>query len=272
MLWQNGRRWLTVGLAVLILGELLPAPARLTVVPPLLDGQNLTPPLVFLPFPESKSVRAYANTATWMAITGSNPAPMVNGYSGYFPQMNGQLRDLLADFPTFDGLETLRSLGVRTILITKESLSLEQEARLAAEVADGRLIPTAPLDNFLVYKLPDAQFNPATQYTGEWALDAAVDGDELALRAYAAVPDIQVYVADPVLSPLNWQVRVMGEDGRRLEYPVSPPGTVLLYHDSNRRLLLTIPLPEVAGTYTLTLQNAETGQILGETTVLVPSN
>ena len=190
-LWRRGRRWrwFTVGLTALVLLELLPAPARLTAAPPPLDGQALTPPLIFLPFPQSKSVRAYADTAVWMAAASDNPTPMVNGYSGYFPQMNGQLKELLADFPTFGGLETLRSLGVRAILIASDSLTPEQESKLAAEVSDGRLLLRPPLDNFLVYELPGAQFNPATNYTGQWALDAAVDGNELALRAYAAVPD-----------------------------------------------------------------------------------
>ncbi|HFQ93241.1 MAG TPA: hypothetical protein ENK32_04485 [Anaerolineae bacterium] len=271
-LWRRGRRWrwFTVGLTALVLLELLPAPARLTAAPPPLDGQALTPPLIFLPFPQSKSVRAYADTAVWMAAASDNPTPMVNGYSGYFPQMNGQLKELLADFPTFGGLETLRSLGVRAILIASDSLTPEQESKLAAEVSDGRLLLRPPLDNFLVYELPGAQFNPATNYTGQWALDAAVDGNELALRAYAAVPDTQRYVVDPVLSPLPWQVIVVGEDGRRWEYPVSPPGTVLLYHGSNRRLPIAIPLPETAGTYTITLQNRETGQTLGETAVTIP--
>ncbi|HID53984.1 MAG TPA: hypothetical protein EYP41_18350 [Anaerolineae bacterium] len=264
-LWRHGRRWrwVAVGLTALVLLELLPAPARLASVPPPLDVQALTPPLIFLPFPESKSVRSYADTAVWMAAASS--VPMVNGYSGYFPQTNGQLRDLLADFPTFGGLEALRSLGVRTILIAPDSLTPAQETKLAAEVADGRLLPHPPLNNFLVYELPDAQFNPAANYTGQWALDVAVDGDELALRAYAAVPDTQIYVVTPVLAPLKWQVILVGEDGRRLEYLVSPPGTVLLYHDSNLRLPVVIPLPETAGTYTVTLQNEDSGEIVGKT-------
>lgn len=271
-LWRRGRRrrWLAGGLAALVLLELLPAPARLTAVPPPLDVQALTPPLIFLPFPQSRSVRAYVDTAVWMVATSDNPAPMVNGYSGYFPQMNGQLRELLADFPTFGGLETLRSLGARTILIARDSLTPEQESKLAAEVRHGRLLPRPPLDDFLVYELPGAQFNPAANYTGGWALDVAVEGDKLALRAYAAVPGTERYVVDPILSPLPWKVVVAGEDGRRWEYPVSPPGTVLLYHGSDRRLPLAVPRPETAGTYTVTLQNRKTGQTLGETAVTIP--
>lgn len=97
-----------------------------------------------------------------------------------------------------------------------------------------------------------------------------MEGKELVMWAYAAVPDAQIYIADPVLSPLNWQITWRGENGRLITQRVSPQGTTLLYHGSDRRLRLAIPRPQNSGTVTVTLQNSETGQLLGKTTVTIP--
>lgn len=125
-LWQNGRRWWHFGVMILLLIELMPAPTRLTAVLPPLNIETLTPPLLFLPFADSGATAAYADTTRWMTTTSVHSAAMVNGYSGYFPQMQGQLRTLLADFPTLGGMAVLRSLGVKTILIAADSLTPEQ--------------------------------------------------------------------------------------------------------------------------------------------------
>lgn len=269
-LWQYGRRWWSFGLMVLVLIEVMPASTQLTAVPPPINIETLNPPLLFLPFADSGATAAYADTADWMTTTSAHSAAMVNGYSGYFPQMQGQLRTLLADFPTLGGMAVLRSLGVKTILIASDSLTPEQLPRLAEQVAEGYLIPAAPLDGFLVYELTNAQLNLVDKYDGSWALEGSVEGEELVLWAYAAVPDAQIYIADPVLSPLNWQITWWGDNGRFTTHLVSLQGTNLLYHGSDRRLRLAIPRPQASGSVTVTLQNLETGQLLGRTSVTIP--
>lgn len=148
-----------------------------------------------------------------MAATIANPAPMINGYSGYFPRTQSQLRPLLADFPTAGGLAVLRALDVRTLAITADSLTPAQQARLAARVAAGEMVPGPPLTGFLVYELPTGEPHLIREYQGGWVVEAALRGDDLTVRAFAAVPDAQVYLADPALSPLRWRVQVVGADG-----------------------------------------------------------
>ena len=268
--WKNGRRWWSLGLMALLLVELMPTPARLTTVPPPLNIEELTPPLIFLPFAENRTTAAFGNTTRWMAATRAHSIPMVNGYSGYFPQLQGQLRSLLATFPSPGSIAVLRDLGVKTIVVATESLTPDAQNRLSQQTTAGSLLPLTSLATLQVYELTNAHFNPADHFDGRWALSTLLDGEELILWAYAAVPDAQVYVADPVLSPLKWRVTWWSENGPLTTQLVSPPGTVLLYHGSDRRLRVTIPRPQISGITTIILQNAETGQLLGKTTVTIP--
>jgi len=269
-LWQRGRRGWSVALAMLVVFELAPYPSQLTSIPPTIQTQAIRPPAIILPFPESGATAAFAKTTGWMVSMLAEPVSLVNGYSGFFPRLQSQLRSLLADFPTPRGLAALRALGVQTILIEAAVIDSLEQAGLATSVAQGDLTPAAPADGFLIFDLPSSQLNPIRSYTGAWVVEVRLRGKTLQVRAYAAVPDAQVYVADPELSPLNWRVAVTGPDGKRRSFDVSPPGTLLLYHGSDRWLLVQIPRPPSAGTYTIIVQDLDGGRTLGGDQLVIP--
>ncbi len=72
-----------------------------------------------LPFPDGASVYAYEPTTDAMFWQTRYRRPMVNGYSGFFPQKFIDLRDACIDFPSPASLEALKSSDVRWCLIQR---------------------------------------------------------------------------------------------------------------------------------------------------------
>jgi hypothetical protein len=262
-LWQ---RWRVVSIVMAGLAflELLPLPARLTAVPPMIDTRSIISPAIFLPFPNDRGTAAYADTAAWMVATLDAPVTLVNGYSGYFPQLQSQLKQLLVDFPSPGGLSALRAVGVQTVIIREDWLSEGQKAGLADSVARGDLVWVEDQNGLNLYRLSDSQLHPAQAYTGGWALDVDLTETAVRLAAYAAVPDNQMYVLAPGTAPLEWRVRVTGPDNRVQVYDVSPANTALLYHGSDRWLRVEIPRPEIPGDYTVAVQDMISRREIGQ--------
>lgn len=269
-LWL-GRRSLALVVFGLFLIETWPAPARMTPVPAPINTQVLTPPVLFLPFTDGRETGDYAETVTWMAATIQDvPVALVNGYSGYFPRLNGQLRILLTDFPTEGGLYAARSLGVQTIAIRQGWVSPAQLVRLEAHVAQGDLQWIGEQQGYLIFGLSNSRLSPAHSYDGEWALQATVEEKTLTIAAYAAVTDRSMYVLAPGIAPLRWSVEVVAEDGAAQRVPVKPGNAMLLYHGSDRWPRVTIPRPDRSGALVLVLRETLTGRVLGRTSVELP--
>ncbi len=93
-----------------------------------------TPPdavLVCLPFPDGRSAKAYQGTTLWMYWGCFHHRTMVNGYSGYFPDGFLELKPLMnKPFPSPDGLDKLRELGVTHCVIER---SVASRKRIASD-------------------------------------------------------------------------------------------------------------------------------------------
>ncbi len=233
-LWKR-RRALGLAAALLALLELFPRPAALTPVPPPYPAEALSGVTLFLPYPSRSAAAAYepAAAAMWRALP--TRARLVNGYSGYFPALNSQLKTLLADFPDALSLRVLRALGAQTLCWPPAWPDEARQARVQALLAAGTLRPAARLDDAVCYRLSGSRLRPAGEYRGAWAVKAERAGGRVRLRAYAAVPDAAVYAAFP--GALAWRARWLSKTGERLgERTFSPLGAVLLYRGSNRWL------------------------------------
>jgi hypothetical protein len=269
-LW-SWRRRMTLVLFTLLLMEIWPLPARLTRIPEPIATSEIASPAIVLPYTQGRSAAAYADTAAWMVATlQEDPISLVNGYSGYFPRLNGQLRELLADFPTPAGLTTLRALGVRTVVIRPNWLDADQQTRLERAVATGDLSRIGKQQELLLYRLSDARLSPAQAYDGGWALEVEVARSTVTVAAYAAVQDNSMYVLVPGKGALTWSVQMSGEAGDEQTTVVAPTNAVLLYHGSDRWLRVAVPRPSGSGAYALLLRDADDGRILGETTIQLP--
>jgi hypothetical protein len=268
-LWSR-RRLAGVALAGLTFLELMPLPVRLTAVQPPIDISNIISPAIFLPFPSDRGTAAYADTAAWMVATLDTPVILVNGYSGYFPQLQSQLRPLLANFPSSVGLVALRSVGVQTVIIRADWLNEGQKAQLADSIARGDLVWVENQNGLTLYRLSDLQLHPAQAYAGGWALDVTLTETAVHLAMYAAVPDNQMYVLTPETASLEWRVRLTGPDNRVQVYDVSPANTVLLYHGSDRWLHVKIPRPEMPGNYMVAVQDMILRREIGQEVITIP--
>lgn len=269
-LWQGRQRWLFFALAVLSLLEIFPNKARLTTVSAPLSTGIRGSSAVFIPLPTGTSSEAYSQTATWMAQTLPSGISLVNGYSGYFTRLHSQLKDLLADFPTPAGLRALRAMGVQTIYVQADWPSAEQFERLNTYEAGGELALIEEGDGLQVYRILGTRFNPARLYAGPWAVKTSLGAKQLSIRAYATVPDSQVYVMAPEIAPLHWKIKIENSSGEEQAYFVSPAGALLLYHGSDRWLTVPLPRPKDADQYRVTLWNADTGQKIATTDAIVP--
>ncbi len=268
-LWQRWRV-VSIALAGLTFLELLPLPVRLTAVPPPINTSNIVSPAIFLPFPNGRETAAYADTAAWMVATLDAPVVLVNGYSGYFPQLQSQLKQLLVDFPSPGGLTALRAVGVQTVVIREDWLSEEQKARLADSMARRDLVWLENQNGLTLYRLSNSQLHPAQAYTGGWALEVALTETAVHLALYAAVPDGQMYVLAPDTAPLKWRVHLAGPNDGVQVYDVSPANAMLLYHGSDRWLRVKIPRPEIPGDYTMTVQDLNSRQQIDQASITIP--
>jgi hypothetical protein len=77
-----------------------------------------------------------------------------------------------------------------------------QASRLAVIMEAGEVQEVASVGDFVVYRLTDADLNPASAYDGDWALEISLDDKVIEIRAFATVPDERMYVLAPQIAPL----------------------------------------------------------------------
>jgi hypothetical protein len=82
-----------------------------------------------IPFPVGPSSVDCADTTTAMLLGLEHGHPLVNGYSGFFPQRYIDLRKDMADFPSEQTIQELRDLHVHDIVVDNDWLT---DARAAA--------------------------------------------------------------------------------------------------------------------------------------------
>lgn len=131
-------RW-SVPLAILLIGaafvfEVPPVAVRLVELPraPAEDAwiefvRTRTPAgkgIVCLPVPIENRVAAFDETARWMYFGTFHGVPLLNGYSGFFPDEDFARREILTrEFPGELGLRLLAGLGIEFVVVKRSSFS-----------------------------------------------------------------------------------------------------------------------------------------------------
>ena len=157
-LWRHSH-WLAGGILVLGLLELLPLPARLTpfsqteITAPWVEWLAEQPDgvVAMIPFPVRGRVRDYQPTLIAMHQSLVHGHPLVNGYSGFFPNAYDQLRQEMAAFPT-TGWCDLARLDVTYLVISRDWLTPERQALLGQDA--GLPPPLFQDETKIMYTLP----------------------------------------------------------------------------------------------------------------------
>ncbi|HLC01429.1 MAG TPA: hypothetical protein VJK02_00200 [Anaerolineales bacterium] len=268
------RRWLAYLLALMVLVEVHPLPEQLLATPDMNPawaekarevGGSV---ILQLPWASGRETPRFEATTTWMLQSLTLEAPMVNGYSGFFPSFSSQLRSLLGDLPSSASLRALRALGVDLVVVHPDSLESQDETRLQNQLDLGELEIVGVVDDVRLIRLRDSSLQPAA-YGGSWALRVEPTEGRLRVGAYAAVPDDRFYVYVPSVTPIAWSLVISNPGGER-SFPVEPRGSGLLFHGSDLWLRLEAPVELKPGVYDIRLVDRETERVLGRASIEVP--
>lgn len=118
------------------------------------DNRTANRPIVCLPLASGNSIGDFDVTTRWMLYGLEHGAPMLNGYSGFFPKSYFELRNFVnAEFPSADVLEKFVELDVEYVVVARKYCDPE---RLLA-ISNGKLkldFEDAEVD---VYRLGNSQ-------------------------------------------------------------------------------------------------------------------
>jgi hypothetical protein len=125
--WFSGQKSLILPVVTgLALVEVLALPLPLQAVPAptkalpwqiWLNEQPRPVRIVMLPFASTNRVADFEQTVRWMLANRRLQGDMLNGYSGFFPHDHGQLRNLMLQFPTREGIALLKEWGVDYVVV-----------------------------------------------------------------------------------------------------------------------------------------------------------
>jgi len=91
-------------------------------------------PVACLPFASGNSINDFDVTARWMIHSLEHGAPMLNGYSGFFPKPYLELRNFVnAEFPSNDVVSRFAELDVEYLIVARKYCAPEE---LLAAVPD----------------------------------------------------------------------------------------------------------------------------------------
>ncbi len=88
-----------------------------------------TPPdaaLACVPFPKGGNAKAYFGTTVWMYYGMRHHRPLVNGYSGFFPERFLTLKLAMAAFPFVDSLNLLEASGTRYCIVFRGTIRRQE--------------------------------------------------------------------------------------------------------------------------------------------------
>lgn len=257
---QARKRALAVLAVLLVVAEIAPRPARLAPIPATVEaGGGMQPPAVFIPYVHGGRTSDYLPTVAVMNAVLPTAISLVNGYSGYFPPLNTQLKGLLADFPTERGLAALQALGVRTILVRLSAISPAARGRLADLVRAGTLADLGEHRELRALRLQDSAIAAVTEYRGRWEAEWRWRDEEIELRLTPLHLGERLLVSEPSIAPLRWRARWSARGGGHGEALVTARGTFLLYRDGGYRPRVSLSLPSDREQYRIELLDFESG-------------
>ena len=259
----------TLAIACLALIEILPRPSPMVDAPPRVERTDISSPVVFLPFVHGTNAADYFRTTAAMCALLPSGARLVNGYSGYFPELNSQLKVLMEEFPTEPGMKALRTLGVKSLFFELDRMSPSQIQRLDRAVAAGELEPMGTALGVQLARVHGSRLRPASEYRGRWRLEGRTTDTErhIELLLFPTELGSEMYVVSPSSAPLEWRVRIWGKDGVEHEYIRSPLSAVLLHAGDDVALRLRLPRPDRAGDYVVRVLDVASDRAVAEGSV-----
>ena len=98
--------------------------------------------VVVMPMPTARPASAFVHTTEWMLMGLAHGHPLVNGYTGFFPQGDRDFRLRMGTFPSAESVAELRELGVRYVVADGEWWTSKRQ--LAAEALGLELVQGGP--------------------------------------------------------------------------------------------------------------------------------
>jgi hypothetical protein len=187
--WRRFGGVLLAALAVMTAAEVWPRPVTMVRVPDASRHRRwigciqdeLAPgrAVVCLPMPAGDTVHDFASEARWMYLATFHGAPLVNGYSGFFPRPYDRLRRRVnSAFPGSAALEELRNAGVDLVVVDRVQWRERHHADLRPATADLELLVEDDVAEVDVYRLRRGPTTHArtTEDVGTLRLPAASSG------------------------------------------------------------------------------------------------
>jgi hypothetical protein len=101
--------------------------------------------VAMVPFPATNAVEDYEPTTEAMLAAREHGHPLVNGYSGFFPNQYFDLQEQMQAFPEL-GVASLRARGVRWVVVARSWITPDRRAAMESDPAlrrvhsDGRVV------------------------------------------------------------------------------------------------------------------------------------
>jgi hypothetical protein len=246
-LWARSRILaVAIAIAALALLELAPLPERLVELPDTQPAwtevveQNKPPIVVHIPWAPTRSASSYADTTRWMIESLPTGAKLVNGYSGFFPTLNAQLRDLLESFPDVRSIEALGALGVDHIVV-HDAIDSTGQARLSELLRAGQITEQITSGGQTVLRLPAGSIRQLSEYEGDWRLRTNQRNGKTWLEGFPAAIANSTWVYVAGRTELDWKLRNTASRDEGIQ--IVPKGTLLFFAGSDDWLRLSDDLP-----------------------------
>ena len=105
------------------------------------ENKSAGRPIACLPFASGNSIGDYDVTTRWMFYGLEHGAPLINGYSGFFPQSYLELRNAVnREFPSTQILARFAALGVEYVVVARTYCEPETLLKLSTDDLQVQLV------------------------------------------------------------------------------------------------------------------------------------
>ena len=120
-----------------------------------------------IPFAPGDLTQDFQQTVRWMYAGTFHEVPLVNGYSGFLPESDEQLRDELSTgFPSMKALSMFSQLGVKFVVVQRDRIAASQIS--ATDTSPFRLIPVCSSPTGIdIYHLTQESTQPSVEHGAE---------------------------------------------------------------------------------------------------------